>query len=324
MSSVLQLIGILLSLFRLWFRLKIQRLWWEDAWSLVACVSAIAVLTAEWMYLEGGTYQILFLPGHRAFNLRMSDWQVSVVGFWIYSVVFTCVIWYATHHSAYGSLKPSASRAVRMSILYSVARIAHSTKRMRRMVTALAALFSVFFLSFTAMKVWWFSHDLSWLEQPSFYTKPASWMPYSLCVYELCSKYAHCSLGVKLRMFSADCISDTILIFLPVRLLWKMDLPPKHRRMIIAIFSSSVIVTAISILRGVSEIQNQLSLVGVATDFQVWLFRGAYRVPDSRNILRQRVPPSTVICSWLRLSSTASRGTYRLQRLLNLTPRTAT
>ncbi|KAF8556941.1 hypothetical protein OG21DRAFT_509607 [Imleria badia] len=48
-----------------------------------------------------------------------------------------------------------------------------------------------------------------------------------------------------------------------------MRLPTKQRRMIIAIFSSSIIVTIVSILRAVDQIMHLLSLVGVATDFEV-------------------------------------------------------
>ncbi|KAG9318185.1 hypothetical protein JVU11DRAFT_264 [Chiua virens] len=58
-SSVLQGIGIMLSLLRLWFRLKIRRLWWEDAWSFIACICAILLLISDWMYLKGGTSQMV-------------------------------------------------------------------------------------------------------------------------------------------------------------------------------------------------------------------------------------------------------------------------
>ncbi|KAF8431746.1 hypothetical protein L210DRAFT_3559338 [Boletus edulis BED1] len=215
-GSVLQSIGILLSLFRLWFRLQIQRLWWEDAWAFIACICSITVLASEWVYLKG-------------------DWGVSVVGFWVYSMSFNSVVW-----------------AVRMSILYSVARIAHPTQYMRRMVTALSVLFTLMFLAFTAMKLWWFIHDLSWLKRTGFYTRPSPGLPRSMYIYELCT----------------DCLSDAILIFLPVRLLWRVNLPEKQRRMIIAIFFSSIIVTMVSIFRAVSQIMDLLSLVGVATDIQ--------------------------------------------------------
>ncbi|KAF8556940.1 hypothetical protein OG21DRAFT_509571 [Imleria badia] len=118
------------------------------------------LLTSEWVYLKG-------------------DWTVSVVGFWMYSLVLTCVVW-----------------AVRMSILFSIARIVHPTERMRRIVTALVVFFSLICLTFIATKLWWYTHDLSWLKKPAFYTLPVRWLPYSMYIYELC----------------VDCISDTILI----------------------------------------------------------------------------------------------------------------
>lgn len=92
-SSVLQLIGILLSLFRLWFRLKIRRLWWEDAWAFIACLCSIVLLASEWMYLKGGTYQTLSLSSTLTLQ---PDWTVSIVGFWMYTLALTCVVWYVT------------------------------------------------------------------------------------------------------------------------------------------------------------------------------------------------------------------------------------
>ena len=83
--------------------------------------------------------------------------------------------------------------------------------------------------------------------------------------------------GIALKTCLADCISDAILIALPVRLLWGMNLPTKRRRMIIAIFSSSIIVTTASIFRAVSQMMSLTSLVGVATDLEVRLCPEAAR-----------------------------------------------
>lgn len=156
-----------------------------------------------------------------------------------------------------------------MSILFSIARIVYATERMRRLVTALAALFSLFFLIFLVMKVWWYTQDLSWLKETACDTKPTRLLPRSMYVYELCGECAYRLSGVKLRMCLVDGVSDTILVSLPVRVLWSMTLPPKQRRMIIAIFSSSIIVTMVSILRAVSQIKKFVPLVGVAADFEV-------------------------------------------------------
>lgn len=184
-----------------------------------------------------------------------------------------------------------------MSILFSVARLVHPTERMRRIVTGLAVFFSLICLIFIAIKLWWYVRDLSWLKQTAFYTLPSPWLPYSIYIYELCSEYARRSSDVELKLHLADCISDTILIILPVRLLWSMRLPTKQRRMIIAIFSSSIIVTMVSVLRAVSQIMCLSSLVGLATDFEVWLHQRVHRVQVLRDTPRQLSPPSPVTCS---------------------------
>ena len=45
--GVAQLVTVLVSLFRLAFRLKIGRFWWEDAWAAVAMVSTLAYATID-------------------------------------------------------------------------------------------------------------------------------------------------------------------------------------------------------------------------------------------------------------------------------------
>lgn len=156
-----------------------------------------------------------------------------------------------------------------MSMLYSIARIVHPTERIRRIITAVAVLFLLLFLAFIAMKLWWLTQNLSWLKETQFYTKPGRPLPTWMYIYQLCCEYARCLPGVKLKTYLADCITDLILISLAVRSLWSMNLPKKQRTMIIAIFSSTIIVTMASIFRGVSQIMSLRSLMGVAPDFEV-------------------------------------------------------
>ncbi|KIJ69649.1 hypothetical protein HYDPIDRAFT_73628, partial [Hydnomerulius pinastri MD-312] len=216
-SSVLQFIGILLSIFRFWFRFRIRRLWWEDAWAFIAFLCAVALLISEWLYLQ-------------------AEWNVSVVGFWIYAFAFTCMVW-----------------AVRLSILFSVTRIIHPTQPLRRLMHALSALFLLLFIGLTAQKLWWFTEDLSWLHETAYYNEVARYMTRPMLILELCT----------------DIIADGILIILPVRILWSVKLPKRQRRMIIAIFSSSVIVTIVSAFRATCQMMGLASFDGIATDVEV-------------------------------------------------------
>lgn len=68
-----------------------------------------------------------------------------------------------------------------------------------------------------------------------------------------------------------DCLSDTILIVLPLRLLWNLKLPKRQKRMIFAIFSSSFVITVISIFRGVCQIVKYRTVLAPATDFETSL-----------------------------------------------------
>lgn len=71
--AVLQMIGLLLAVFRFWFRYRIQRLWWEDAWAFAAFLFVIIYSMGTWLYVH-------------------CEKPTSTVGFWISSFSFNPVI----------------------------------------------------------------------------------------------------------------------------------------------------------------------------------------------------------------------------------------
>ncbi|KIM66698.1 hypothetical protein SCLCIDRAFT_293921 [Scleroderma citrinum Foug A] len=216
-TTVLQSFGLLLGIFRFFFRLQIRRLWWEDAWALAALFFALAYLTGTWIY-------------------TMQPSPISTIGFWLYVFLFNIVIW-----------------VVRLSILFSVLRIVYPSQRLRTMMCTIAVLFIVMFLSFIGAKVWFYTRDLSWTQQPSMFDKPTLPLGRNLVIYEL----------------ATDFIADVVLIGLPIRLLWSVKLPRKQRRMILLIFASGFIVTIASLFRAICQIGNNYSLVGLSMDVEV-------------------------------------------------------
>ncbi|OJA18870.1 hypothetical protein AZE42_08569 [Rhizopogon vesiculosus] len=70
-------------------------------------------------------------------------------------------------------------------------------------------------------------------------------------------------------VFFVDCLSDTILTVLPLRLLWSLKLPKRQKRMILAIFASSIFTTAVSIFRSVCQMAKYRSIMTPATDFEM-------------------------------------------------------
>ncbi|KIK74961.1 hypothetical protein PAXRUDRAFT_514950 [Paxillus rubicundulus Ve08.2h10] len=50
-ASVFQVLGLILTAFRIYFRLKIGRFWWEDAWAAVSLLLGSVWMIAEWTFL---------------------------------------------------------------------------------------------------------------------------------------------------------------------------------------------------------------------------------------------------------------------------------
>lgn len=210
-SSAFLALGLLLTIFRLAYRIWLKRFWVEDVWAGVAFLCGIAVLTSGWIYVEGG--------------------EKGIISFLVYSFTFSSVVW-----------------AVRQSILFSVVRVVYAT-HLRRLVLGLAGIFLCLWAGIVAQKAWNYMHVTSWHQTTG---KVHASMTQPMVVFELMT----------------DCLSDTILIVLPLRLLWRLKLPKRQKRMIFAIFSSSIIVTIMSIFRGVCQIAKYTTVSPTAADFE--------------------------------------------------------
>jgi len=63
-----------------------------------------------------------------------------------------------------------------------------------------------------------------------------------MAVYQIASGH-HITFRSSLYSQSASCVADIILVVFSLRLLWNVNLPTPQRRMILAIFSSSMIMS---------------------------------------------------------------------------------
>ena len=88
-SSVFQFIGLICTAWRIHFRLKIGRFWWEDALAAVVLLACLATLVGEWTYVltckPVTSYQGL-AQNHSKDNLT------SDTGFWFYSLGFNTIV----------------------------------------------------------------------------------------------------------------------------------------------------------------------------------------------------------------------------------------
>jgi hypothetical protein len=55
-ASVVQVMAIALTVFRVWFRLYIRRFWWEDAFAVSAGLFAVTKMITSWILLNSSVY----------------------------------------------------------------------------------------------------------------------------------------------------------------------------------------------------------------------------------------------------------------------------
>ncbi|KAF8836873.1 hypothetical protein BDN67DRAFT_983644 [Paxillus ammoniavirescens] len=121
-ASVFQVLGLILTAFRIYFRLKIGRFWWEDAWAGISLLSGSIWMIAQWaLVVKRRTISIQSVSPH----YQPIDGLTSIVGSWTYAIGFTCII-----------------TAVRMSVLFSITRVIPESSHLRKFTHLCAAFFA--------------------------------------------------------------------------------------------------------------------------------------------------------------------------------------
>ncbi|KIJ60785.1 hypothetical protein HYDPIDRAFT_43116 [Hydnomerulius pinastri MD-312] len=216
-SSILQCLALLLTIFRVWFRLRIRRFWYEDAWAIIAFCCGATSLISSWAFLA-------------------TSGTTALIAVWVYALAFTTAVW-----------------AVRMSILYSIARIFHTAERIRQGARGIAIFFVLMWSGLITQKVYKCTIDISWYYTPQHPENSYCWLTIPMAVFEL----------------ATDCIADFILICIPLKLLWDLNLARRQRKMILWIFASNIVMTFASLFHALCMVANITSLVCTAADFEM-------------------------------------------------------
>lgn len=162
-------------------------------------------------------------------------------------------------------------RAVRQSILFSLARIFWSTRSLRCITYTIASVFLVFHGALVSQKAWQYGHDLNWYNHPDENGKVRAYLTRPMIIFELISEtpIVNQIMTADEFLLTADCVSDAILVSLSVHLLWGIKLPTNERMMMLATFSMSVFVTFASIFRTTCQLMRLASILRIAADLQV-------------------------------------------------------
>ncbi|KAH0834210.1 hypothetical protein J3R83DRAFT_11522 [Lanmaoa asiatica] len=124
----------------------------------------------------------------------------------------------------------------RMSILCSIVRITNPTPKLRRIAYCIGVMFLAMEAALLAQKIF-------------------------ICVKDLC----RITNAVAIAQLVTDVISDIILVAAPVRFLRDVQLPRDRRILIISVFSTSILITGITILHSVlllDEATNRTVTIG--------------------------------------------------------------
>ncbi|KAI0746976.1 hypothetical protein C8Q80DRAFT_810997 [Daedaleopsis nitida] len=151
---------------------------------------------------------------------------VRIVGYYMLDVAFTCAIW-----------------AARMAILCSIIRLIPHMMRLRTYAYLSAVLFGLMWAALLILKLVICETNTEWKKGPGF----------------------QCVLGPAVGgvEIATDLVADTILVALPIRLLWHINLSPARRALLTGIFSASIFTTVVSIVHGVYVFSDNRNAEGI-------------------------------------------------------------
>jgi hypothetical protein len=155
-----------------------------------------------------------------------------------------------------------------MSILYSTIRIIPKTLGLRRTAYYCAMLFGCMWTALMIQKSIICGRDTVWQRKP----QPQCHLGLQVGVLELVSKRSDSDrISCHLLKYHcvADCISDCILVIIPLRLLWNVNLPRNLRKLLFTIFSASILVTAVSVVHAAFVLGPSGSLEGISANVEV-------------------------------------------------------
>ncbi|KAH7925791.1 hypothetical protein BV22DRAFT_1104749 [Leucogyrophana mollusca] len=135
--TVLHAIAMIATGFRLWLRLHMSRLWWEDAWAALAlCLDAVCAVS---------TWTLTAPYEAPPFYLSRT---AHVVSLWLTLLSYTCLIWSA-----------------RLSIVFSVIRIMPPARAVRVPAYTAAVSFGIMWMLAVASKAYVCGRDTSWYQE---------------------------------------------------------------------------------------------------------------------------------------------------------------
>ncbi|KAF8556094.1 hypothetical protein OG21DRAFT_1437615 [Imleria badia] len=117
---VVQCLAVILTFFRLGFRFKIRRFWWEDVWAMVALVCTVVSIIDSVLAVSGTNDEERILTAGR-----------------INVYIFLSVVW-----------------SVRLSLIFSIIRITHATLQ-RRSALVVAACYFLFWITALGFQAWY-------------------------------------------------------------------------------------------------------------------------------------------------------------------------
>lgn len=146
----------------------------------------------------------------------LSQGTTCIVSFWLTTLMSTCINWSA-----------------RMSILFAIARVARHTQRLYHLSIGFAILFTLAWGGVIAQKARHVRLSSDWYQLPC----PSCRGNHLMAACQLVAKS----------------VADTIMLVFSFRLFWNVNLPPRQRRMILAIFSSNIIMIMFSLFRAIAH-----------------------------------------------------------------------
>ncbi|KAG1778477.1 hypothetical protein EV702DRAFT_1277813 [Suillus placidus] len=210
-------LAFIATTFRLAYRQSRHQLWWDDALTAAAMITGVISLVSVWLVLAPQTF-------------RETD-EVRTAARWSMIFCFTASLW-----------------LTRLSIVFSIIRLAPRGDRMRKIAQWAAIIFAGLCVMMLAQKTYF-------------------------CARSFDPDRIDCVLGrsVAATQFATDAVSDLALVLMPIRLLREIHLPKSQRILILSVFSTGIVVSLASIIHVIFVVQTDVYMQSITAQVELAL-----------------------------------------------------
>lgn len=225
--------------------------------------------------------------------------HTRAIAYWMSTLAFTCCIWSVLPIATKPFYLCQYFRTARLSIMVTIVRVANASAYLQKTTKILVASLIIMWLTLVIKKIIRCSSDSLW---ESVDIPGGCPLGTKVAITELtraCCRRHSILTRNSYALYAVDLVSDSVLVVMPLILLWNVKFPVRRRRMVLTVFSMSVCTSITSLAHVLFVVKDAIAFEGITAALEVSSSNSCEYHHKSLNSLLSRLrSPSLCAISW--------------------------